>query len=110
MRALLQVLALSLLYVAFELLARKLGSPVPGGVLGAIALALLLLFEVLPLRWFEDGSKVLLDHLALFFVPAAVVAARSWPAVRSSVGVVTAIAVVTTILVLLVTGKLAARK
>ena len=110
MRAAVQVVVLSLLYVGFELIARKVSSPIPGGVLGAIALGTLLLLDVLPLRWFEDGSKLLLDHLALFFVPAAVVAARSWPAVQGRIGAVTVVAVVTTVLVLSLTGKLADRK
>jgi holin-like protein len=106
----LQIVILSLLYLAFEYLARRLGSPVPGGVLGAIALATLLLFGVVPLRWFEDGAKVLLEHLALFFVPAAVVATRSWPAVRNNIGAVSAIAIVTTLVVLIVTGRIAERE
>lgn len=107
MRAAAQIAVLSVLYVGFEHLAHRIDSPVPGGVIGAIALALLLLFGVLPLRWFEDGAKVLLDHLALFFVPAAVVAMRAWPAVESSIVAVSVVAVVTTVLVLLLTAKVA---
>ena len=110
MRAALQVVLLSLLYLGFEYVARRFGSPVPGGVIGAIALAALFLSGVLPLRWFEDGAKLLLDHLALFFVPAAVVATRTWPSVRSNIGAVSAIAIVTTIVVLIVTGRIAERE
>ncbi len=108
-RALAQVLLLSALYLAFERGAAAVHSPVPGSVLGAIGLAALLLLDVVPLRWFEDGSKLLLDHLALFFVPAAVAATRSWGAVRRDLWAVSAIAVVTTVVVLAVVGRLAER-
>jgi holin-like protein len=109
-RALAQVVLLSLLYVAFECAARAVGSPIPGGVIGAIALATLLLLGVVPLRWFEDGAKLLLDHLALFFVPAAVAATRSWSFVRRDLLAVTIVAVVTTVLVLVVVGRVAERE
>lgn len=110
LRGFAQVLLLSLLYLAFERGAQAIHSPVPGGVLGAIALATLLLLDVVPLRWFEDGSKLLLDHLALFFVPAAVAATRSWGAVRRDLWAVSAIAAVTTVLVLILVGRLAERE
>ena len=109
MRALAQVAVLSLLYVGFEWIALRLHSPIPGSVIGAIVLAGLLLTNVLPLRFFEAGAKTLLDHLSLFFVPAAVVAARSCGAVRSQLVSVTLIAVSTTVFVLLVTGRIAER-
>lgn len=106
-RALAQVVVLSLLYVGFEYAAQRLGSRLPGGVVGAIVLALFLLLGVVPLRWFEAGAKLLLDHLALFFVPAAVAATRSWGLVRRDVLSVIVVSVVTTVLVLIVVGRIA---
>ncbi len=108
-RAVVQIAVLSLLYVGCDTAARKLHSPVPGSVLGAIVLAALLLFGLVPIRWFEDGAEILLKYLALFFVPAAVSAMRVWNDVRRDLLAVTVVAIVTTILVLVVTGKLAAR-
>lgn len=64
----------------------------------------------MPLRWFQDGAKLLLDHLALFFLPAAVGATRSWSLVRERIGAVTLIAVSTTLLVLIVVGRIAERQ
>ena len=107
-RALLQVGVLSLAYFGCDRLARALSSPVSGGVLGAIVLAALLLSGVLPLRWFEDGADLLLKNLGLFFVPAAVVAMRQQLGLRSIVAL-TVVSAVTTVLVLVVTGLLAAR-
>jgi holin-like protein len=109
LRALVQIAALSLLSVGCDAAARALHSPIPGTVLGAIALSALLLGGVVPLRWVEDGANVLLKFLALFFVPAAVSAIRVWSDVRRELVAVTVVAVVTTVLVLLTTGKLAAR-
>lgn len=108
-RALAQVVVLSLLYVAFEYGAGLVRSPIPGSVIGAITLAALLLLDIVPLRWFEAGSKLLLDHLALFFVPAAVAATRSWKFVRHDLLAVTIAAVVTTVLVLVLVGVAAER-
>lgn len=108
-RALAQVLALSAVWLGADALARALRSPVPGNVLGALALAGLLLTGLVPLRWIEDGADLLLRWLPLFFVPAAVIAMRSWPLVRADAAAIAAIMVGTLVLVLVVTGALAAR-
>jgi len=107
-RAILQALVLSLAYVGFDRAARAFSSPIPGGVIGAIVLATLLLTEVLPLRWFEDGADLLLKNLGLFFVPAAVVAMRQQLGIRSIAALAT-VSAVTTVLVLIVTALLAAK-
>ena len=108
-RAIVQIAVLSLLYLGCDAAARALHSPVPGSVLGAIALSILLLTDVVPVRWLSDGADVLLRFLALFFVPAAVSAMRVWNDVRRDLLAVSAVAVITTLLVLVTTGKLAAR-
>lgn len=107
-RALLQVAVLSAAYFGCDRLARAIHSPIPGGVLGAILLAALLLTDVLPLRWFSDGADLLLKHLGLFFVPAAVVAMRQRLDLRSIV-MLALVSAVTTVLVMGVTGLLAAK-
>ncbi|MFQ3620827.1 MAG: CidA/LrgA family protein [Spirochaetales bacterium] len=45
---------------------------VPASVVGMILLAITLVSGILPLRWVEDASRLLLHHLSLFFVPAGV--------------------------------------
>lgn len=107
-RALLQIGVLSLAYFGCDQAARALSSPIPGGVLGAIVLATLLLGDVLPLSWVEDGADLLLKNLGLFFVPAAVVAMRQQLGIGSVVAL-TIISALTTVLVLVVTALLAAR-
>ena len=44
--------------------------PLPGSVLGFFLVWLLLETRMLPPSWIEEGADSLLDHLALFFVPA----------------------------------------
>lgn len=43
---------------------------VPGGVLGLLILAGLLLSGRMPVGWVSSGASVLLDNLLLFFIPA----------------------------------------
>ena len=105
-RALLQIVVLSLLYFGCDKLARAWSSPIPGGVLGAIVLAALLLSDVLPLRWLEEGADLLLKNLGLFFVPAAVVAMQQKLGL-TSVLALTAVSAVTTLLVLVTTALVA---
>lgn len=108
LRAIVQVLVLSLAYWGCDRLARAWNSPIPGGVLGAIVLAILLLTEIVPLGWFEEGADLLLKNLGLFFVPAAVVAMRQQLGLRSLLSL-TLVSAVTTVLVLVTTGLVAAR-
>lgn len=51
--------------------ARLFRAPVPGGVLGLLILAAFLLSGRAPARWVARGASALLDHLLLFFIPAA---------------------------------------
>ncbi|SMF39219.1 CidA/LrgA family protein [Desulfovibrio gilichinskyi] len=44
---------------------------IPGGVLGLLVLVILLLSGWMPVKWISRGAGFLLDHLLLFFVPAA---------------------------------------
>lgn len=46
--------------------------PLPGGVIGFIVLVACLYGGAVSPKWFSKGASGLLDHLALFFVPAMV--------------------------------------
>jgi len=67
----LQIGALIGLWWVCDTAVRAFRAPVPGGVLGLAALAAFLLSGLLPVRWVARGAGTLLDHLLLFFVPAA---------------------------------------
>ncbi|MBN2980566.1 CidA/LrgA family protein [Cohnella algarum] len=70
--AFVQIAALAGVALAMDKLAGRLGLPLPGSILGAIAVFLLLKTKLLPLRWIERGANWLLAELLLFFVPSAV--------------------------------------
>ncbi|MGE9269487.1 MAG: CidA/LrgA family protein [Verrucomicrobiales bacterium] len=53
-----------------ETFTRATHCPIPGSLVGLIALWILLDCGVLRLDWFEHGADGLLNHLMLFFVPA----------------------------------------
>lgn len=58
--------------IAADALANILHSPIPGSILGFVALFLLLKLKVIKLSWVEKGADFLLANLLLFFIPAAV--------------------------------------
>ena len=62
--------------MAVDWAVRKIGLPIPSGVIGlAVLLVLLFSGRVAP-AWSEDGANWLLSDMLLFFVPAAVAAVR----------------------------------
>ncbi|MDF2946206.1 MAG: Antiholin-like protein LrgA [Bacillales bacterium] len=46
--------------------------PIPGNVLGMIILFILLVTRVIPIKYVDSGSSLLIKHLAFFFIPIAV--------------------------------------
>lgn len=45
---------------------------IPGSVIGLVLLFVLLVTNVIKLKWIEEGASFLMKHLALFFIPATV--------------------------------------
>lgn len=68
----LQVGALAAISLLGEGAVRLLNLQVPGNIMGLGMLFLLLQFELLPLRWIEDGASFLISELLLFFIPSAI--------------------------------------
>ncbi|MGQ9928483.1 MAG: CidA/LrgA family protein [Chloroflexaceae bacterium] len=60
------------LHLLGEILVRALHLPVPGPVVGMLALVALLLRRGGPPAWLEPTAQGLLRHLGLLFVPAGV--------------------------------------
>jgi holin-like protein len=44
----------------------------PGSVIGLLLLFVLLATNVLKVKWIEEGTKLVVDNLALFFIPVTV--------------------------------------
>ncbi|BAN24444.1 CidA/LrgA family protein [Caballeronia insecticola] len=76
LRVALQSAALAGIWVVADFVARKLALPVPGGVIGLVALLALLFCGGVAPRWVKAGADWLLADMLLFFIPAAVAAVQ----------------------------------
>ncbi|MDR5814808.1 CidA/LrgA family protein [Caballeronia sp. LZ033] len=75
-RVALQSTVLAAIWAAADFVARKLSLPVPGGVVGLVALLALLFCGGIAPRWVKAGADWLLADMLLFFIPAAVAAVQ----------------------------------
>ncbi|SAK86434.1 LrgA family protein [Caballeronia temeraria] len=71
-----QSAVLAAIWVVADFVARKLSLPVPGGVIGLVALLALLFCGGIAPRWVKAGADWLLSDMLLFFIPAAVAAVQ----------------------------------
>jgi len=55
-----------------ELVSQWLGLPLPGSVVGMVLMLLGLRLGLIQLSWVADSAKLLLDNMAMLFVPAGV--------------------------------------
>jgi len=67
-----QSILLLAISITGELLNKVLHIPLPGSVLGLLLLLLLLLSGIIRAKHLEELSNFLLNHLAIFFIPAGV--------------------------------------
>ncbi|RDY24647.1 CidA/LrgA family protein [Romboutsia maritimum] len=77
---------------------------VPGSIVGMILLFLFLQFNVIKLEKIQDISDVLLDSMAIFFVPAGVALIKSLNLIEDNMLVLIATILFSTIIVMYVTG------
>ncbi len=96
--------ALLLLFLFAGEVLNRLGLPMPGNVLGMLLLTAALGLGVVRRRQIEKAARFLLDHMALFFIPAGVglmahgqILSSHWPILLFSV-------LVSTFVVLLSSG------
>jgi holin-like protein len=75
-RIALQSAVLAGIWMAADFVARTLSLPVPGGVVGLVALLALLFCGGVAPRWVKAGADWLLSDMLLFFIPAAVAAVQ----------------------------------
>ncbi|MCF6408841.1 CidA/LrgA family protein [Pseudalkalibacillus salsuginis] len=101
-----QVLVLYSMYLAGTWIQNALDLMIPGSIIGMVLLFCLLVTKILPLRWIQEGSRYLLAHLTLFFIPVTV-GVMEFSHVFKGKGLLLIPAVlVSTILVMLISGKL----
>lgn len=104
-----QLAALTAISLGCDWLSRRFALPLPGNVIGAIVLFALLSVGAVRLAWVERGGDLLLKHLSLFFVPAAVGVLRHRATLRPALVEIAIVLVVTTALAMLTTGVAAER-
>ncbi len=74
-----QVAALYALNLAGVWVVELAALPLPGNLVGMLALYALLVFGIVKLDWFERTGSFLIKHLAFFFVPITVGLMNSGP-------------------------------
>jgi holin-like protein len=101
-----QILILFGIYQAGVYLQTLLGVPIPGSIIGLLLLFGMLTLKVLPVSLIEDGSRFLLKHLTLFFVPVTVGVMQYGYVFRGQGVLLIPAVLLSTILVMALTGKL----
>jgi len=94
-------------FLAGEAVKARLGLIVPGSVLGLFLLLILLVAGLVPVRWVEEASRLLLFVLPASFVPIYVLAAEDHALWREWGLVIAGSLAVTVILLWLFVGWLA---
>jgi len=87
-----------------ELVARAASLPIPGQVLGMVALLIALHRGWVKLEWIKEAAQLLLSHMMLLFVPVVVGVMLYYRVLAESWLPVTAAVFVGTLVVLFVSG------
>ena len=88
-----------------ELLNYFLPLPVPASIYGLVLMFLCLMLGVIKLSDVHDTACFLIEIMPLMFIPAATGLMTSWGIIRAKLFAYLAIAVITTVLVMVVSGR-----
>lgn len=77
---------------------------IPGSIIGIIILFLLLKIGIIKIDKVEDISNLLLDNMAIFFIPAGVSLIQSLDIISSNIIVLAITIIISTILVMSITA------
>jgi holin-like protein len=97
------------LAVGGDLLVHATRIPVPGSVVGMLALTVLLETRVVPMRLVRAPAELLVRHLALLYVPAGVALIAYVAVVRQDLVAITVAALASLVAVLVVVGLVVQR-
>ena len=78
----------------------------PGSIIGLLLLFLLLVSQLVPLRWVHDSAHLLLRHMALLFIPVAAGLLGYVEILSESLGLILSAALSGLVLILVVVGRL----
>ena len=88
-----------------EILRAVIPLPIPASIYGLVLMLAELMTHLLPLEAVQDSGKFLIEIMPLMFIPAAVGLLDSWSALRPILLSVAAITVVSTVVVMVISGK-----
>ena len=88
-----------------EILRAVIPLPIPASIYGLVLMLAALMTHLLPLEAVQDSGKFLIEIMPLMFIPAAVGLLDSWSALRPILLSVAAITVVSTVVVMVISGK-----
>ena len=88
-----------------EVLNNILPLPIPGSIYGFLILLLCLQLKIIELEKVKDVGGFLLDTMSVMFVPAAVGLIVIWADISQNILEILLIAISTTVIVMVVTGK-----
>ncbi|GGF18748.1 putative integral membrane protein YxzK [Halobacillus andaensis] len=71
-KTIIQIAVLYGIYFLGESIQSLLQIPIPGSIIGLLLLFTALAFHIVPVEWIEDGARLILTYLPLFFIPATV--------------------------------------
>ncbi len=101
-------LVIVLVFAGFgALVSRATTLPLPGAVVGLVAFVFALRTKLVKRAWVEEACGFLTGRMALFLVPASVAVFDEWDLVGPSLLPIVVASVVSTLLVLVVVGKVA---
>lgn len=97
---------LIVLVIAFsgEIINHFLKIPIPGNVIAMILLLILLSKGVIKLKMIDQAAKFMLDHLAIFFIPAGVSLINNLELLKNELFAILTIVVISTVVIMVVTG------
>ncbi|MDI4645273.1 CidA/LrgA family protein [Cohnella hashimotonis] len=87
-----------------DLAAEAVRLPIPGSILGLVALFALLELKIVKLAWVELGAEWLVAQMLLFFVPATVGIVRYKPLIVHSGAAILATILLSTAIVMAIAG------
>lgn len=106
MKLLRELLIVLGIYFIGELIHNLFKLPLPGNIIAMLLLLFCLCANIIKLQHIENVSKFLLDHLAFFFIPAGVGLITSLNILRGSWYKILLVCFVSTIVVMVVSGKI----
>ncbi|OLO39287.1 hypothetical protein BTR23_09580 [Alkalihalophilus pseudofirmus] len=103
-KIIIQILILCILYIIFQKIIYILNIPIPASVLGMVIISTLLITNIIPLHWIEDGAQVLIKIMPIMFVPDGVALVYSGAMLKDNGLTLLFLLLISTLLVMSITA------